>query len=162
MANQKERYREDVYIHGNAVRKLNPQQDYRNERIKRENEIHKRQIKRAAKRNQEKAMVMNKGYVLFLTAAVFISCLCAAFYINIQADVTQRMKQISRLESQASSLQISNQETQKRIATSVDLNHIKDIAVNQYGMILPQSDQIVYYDVKEKDFMNQYNDIPSK
>lgn len=162
MANQKEHYRQNAYVHGSAVPKLSPQHDYRNERIRRENEVQKRQIKRVVKRNQEKAMVMNRGYVLFLTAAVVISCLCAAFYINLQADVTQRMKQISGLESQVSSLEISNQETQKRIATSVDLNHIKDVAINQFGMVNPQANQIVYYDVKANDYMNQYNDIPSK
>lgn len=162
MANQKVRYQQNAYVQGNAVRKLNPQPDYRNERIKKENDVQKRQMKRAVKRNQEKAMVMNKGYVLFLTAAVLVSCLCAAFYINLQADVTHRMKQISGLESQVSTLQISNQEAQKRIDTSMDLNHVKDVAINQLGMVNPQANQIVYYDVKANDFMNQYSDIPSK
>lgn len=162
MANNNIKYKQDIYIQGNAVRKLNPDRDYRNERIKREQEIQKRKMRRAARINQEKALHMNKGYAIFLSTAVVVTCIFSFFYIKLQSDVTQRMNQISRLESKVSALQIDNQETQKRIDTSVDLNHIKDVAVNQLGMVNAQSNQIVYYKVNQNDYMNQYGDIPSK
>ena len=55
-----------------------------------------------------------------------------------------------------------NAATRKRIETSVDLNHVKDIAVNQLGMVYASSNQIMYYEIANDDYMNQYSDIPSK
>ena len=48
----------------------------------------------------------------------------------------------------------------KQITTSVDLNHIRDVAINQLGMKYASSDQIVYYTVDNSNYMDQYNDIP--
>ena len=50
----------------------------------------------------------------------------------------------------------------KRIETSVDLDYIKDVAMNQLGMKYAQEGQIVYYTVDNSNYMNQYSDIPQK
>ena len=42
------------------------------------------------------------------------------------------------------------------------LNHVNDVAVNQLGMVYASSDQIMYYEIANDDYMNQYSDIPSK
>ena len=44
--------------------------------------------------------------------------------------------------------------------TSVDIGHIKDVAINELGMRYPAEDQIVYYTVETSNFMDQYCDIP--
>ena len=48
----------------------------------------------------------------------------------------------------------------KEITTSVDLNQIKDIAINQLGMKYASQDQIVYYTVENNNYMDQYSNIP--
>lgn len=154
-----------TYIDGNTVRKLEAAPDYRRERItreEREQEERRRRNKYAAKRNQQKALRMDKGYVMFLTMAVLITCVISVMYIRIQSDLTEHMHNISRLESQVSDVKIDNEATRKRIETSVDLNHIKDVAINQLGMVYASPDQIMYYEVSDDDYMNQYSDIPSK
>ena len=154
-----------TYIDGNTVRKLEAAPDYRRERVTREEKERKarrRQNKYAAKRNQQKALPMDKGYVMSLTMAVLVIGIISVLYIRIQADLTERMHNISRLESQVSDVLIENEATRKRIATSVDLNHVKDVAVNQLGMVYASPDQIMYYEVSDDDYMNQYSDIPSK
>ena len=50
----------------------------------------------------------------------------------------------------------------KRLSTSVDLNTVKDVAMNQLGMVYAGKDQIIYYSVDEDDYMNQYGEIPEK
>ena len=99
---------------------------------------------------------------MFLTMAVLVIGVISVLYIRIQADLTERMHNISRLESQLSDVMIENEATRKRIETSVDLNHVKDVAVNQLGMVYASPDQIMYYEVSDDDYMNQYSDIPSK
>ena len=105
---------------------------------------------------------MNRGYVMFLSMAVLLTCLSCVAYIKLQSDLTERMSRISRLESQVTDITTDNAATRKRIETSVDLNHVKDIAVNQLGMVYASSDQIMYYEIANDDYMNQYSDIPSK
>ena len=154
-----------TYIDGNTVRKLEAASDYRRERVtkeEREREERRRRNKYVAKRHQQKALLMDKGYVMFLTMAVLVIGVISVLYIRIQADLTERMHNISRLESQLSDVMIENEATRKRIETSVDLNHVKDVAVNQLGMVYASPDQIMYYEVSDDDYMNQYSDIPSK
>ena len=42
----------------------------------------------------------------------------------------------------------------------LDLNAIKDAAINRLGMKSATQDQIVYYSVDNNNYMDQYNDIP--
>ncbi len=158
-------YTTDMYIDGNTVRRVETVPDehrQRRERIDREREEKRRSSKRVARRNQEKALRMSRGYVMFLSMAVVLTCLFCAAYIRLQSDLTGRMNRISKLESQVTDITTDNAATRKRIETSVDLNHIKDVAVNQLGMVYASPDQIMYYEVASDDYMNQYGDIPSK
>ncbi len=44
----------------------------------------------------------------------------------------------------------------------MDLNYIKDVAINELGMSYATEDQIVYFSVENNNFMDQYSDIPEK
>jgi hypothetical protein len=66
------------------------------------------------------------------------------------------------VESQITDLRADNDAHYKRITTSVDLNEIKDIAMNQLGMTYASEDQIIYYSVENSNYMDQYSDIPEK
>lgn len=74
------------------------------ERREREREIELRNRKRAARRNQERALRMSKSYVAFLTMAVMVFGIFTGAYIHIQSEMTARMNQISSLESQIADL----------------------------------------------------------
>lgn len=158
-------YTTDTYVDGNTVRRVETVPNVperRREHIDREQEARRRHNKRVARKNQEKALRMNRGYVMFLSMAVLLTCLSCVAYIKLQSDLTERMSRISRLESQVTDITTDNAATRKRIETSVDLNHVKDVAVNQLGMVYASSDQIMYYEIANDDYMNQYSDIPSK
>lgn len=157
-----------TYIDGNTVRKLEAAPDYRREQEKRREQEERRQKeirrhnKHVARRNQERALRMNMGYVLFLTLAAAVTALVSAVYIQLQSDVTGRMRRISALESQVAGLKADNDAALKRISTSIDLDYVKNVAINQLGMVYPEADQIVYYTVEEDDYMNQYSEIPER
>ena len=130
------------------------------ERREREREIELRNRKRAARRNQERALRMSKSYVAFLTMAVMVFGIFTGAYIHIQSEMTARMNQISSLESQIADLKADNAEAYKRINTSVDLDSIRNTAMTEYGMSYAKESQIVYYTVNDDDYMNQYSEIP--
>ena len=150
-------------VEGNTVRRMEAMPDYRQEhrdRQQREREEELRKRRRAAARNQEKALRMSKSYVVFLTMAVTVFGVFCGAYIKLQSDVTARMKTIASLESQITDLKADNDEAYKRINTAVDLDAIKETAINDLGMFYATEDQIVYYSVDKTDYMKQYNEMP--
>ena len=43
----------------------------------------------------------------------------------------------------------------------MDLEHIKDVAMNELGMVYAKKGQIVYYESASEDYVKQYQDVPS-
>ena len=115
-----------------------------------------------AEENQERQLRMSKRYVVFLTMAVTVFGVFAGTYIKIQSDMTARMNTISSLESQIADLKADNDEAYKRIRMSVDLDSVREKALNELGMSYAKESQIIYYTVDNDDFMNQYSEIPQK
>ena len=64
------------------------------------------------------------------------------------------------LQSQIEDLQSDNSARYKEITNSVDLNYIKDVAINELGMSYASEEQVVYNSVENKNYMDQYSDIP--
>ena len=150
------------YVNGSTVRQLEAQ-PVRRERIDRtkiQDEQKKKRRRNAARRNRERALHMSKGYVAFLTLCVGVVAFAAVALVQIQSQVTQRMEHIAALESQITDLKADNDARYKEIVTSVDLDYIKDVAMNQLGMQYATEDQIIYYSVENNNFMDQYSDIP--
>ena len=150
------------YVNGSTVRQLEAQ-PVRRERIDRtkiQEEQKKKRRRNAAKRNRERALHMSRGYVAFLTLCVGVVAIAAVSLVQIQSQVTQRMEHIAALESQITDLKADNDARYKEIVTSVDLDYIKDVAMNQLGMQYATEDQIIYYSVENNNFMDQYSDIP--
>ena len=150
------------YVNGSAVRQLEAQ-PVRRERIdtrKVQEEQQKKRRRSAARRNRERALYMSRSYVTFLTLCVGIIAFAAVVMVQMQSEVTQRMEHIAALESQITDLKADNDARYKEIVTSVDLDYIKDVAINQLGMKYATKDQIIYYSVENKNFMDQYSDIP--
>lgn len=152
------------YITGSAVRELEPTPVRRKHRDPREEEAEKKRRARrnAARRNRQRTLYMSRGYVAFLTLCVAIGAFFAVSYVKLQADITYRMKHIASIESQITDLKADNDANYKRIMTSVDLNEIKNTAINELGMTYATEDQVVYYTVESSNFIDQYADIPVK
>ena len=49
-----------------------------------------------------------------------------------------------------------------QILLEVDLEKIRDIAINELGMVYAQEDQVVLYDSEGSDYVRQYADIPEE
>lgn len=151
------------YVNGNAVRKLEeaePQRHGHSTRRELEDARRRKNRRRAARRNQERALSMNRAFVTFLTACVLASAFVSVTVIQTRSNVTQQMKEVAALESRVADIKADNDVRYKKITTSTDLNVIKDAAINRLGMKSATQDQIVYYSVDNNNYMDQYNDIP--
>lgn len=143
--------RQSAYVQGNTVRKI------REEVIR---EIPKKKVNLQARKNRERAVHMNLGYVIFLSAALIVAGFILIGYIRIQWQITSSVKNISKLESQLNDLKLDNDEEYNRILASVDLEQIKKVAMNELGMKYASQGQIVIVDGEESDYVRQYTDIP--
>ncbi len=155
-------YYDDMYIEGNAVRKRQavpkkaPVPERTREQIKRD-----RDRRLSAKRNQQHAMAINLGYVLFLMAATVVCCAVCIMFIRLQSDITTHMKAITGIETQLEELRSENAALQNRIETMITLDQIKERAAG-LGLVYPDSEQVYTYSVPDTDYMNQYGEVVSK
>ncbi len=152
---RKRAYGGSEYVHGNTVRQLNTVP----ERFDK-SQLEQPRLSNAARRNREKAEHMNAGYLVFLSVAMIFTGIICLHYLNVRAEMTKQLKQISTLEAELTDLQSDNNETYNRINNSIDLDEIKRIAMEELGMVYASEEQVVLYDDQDGDYVRQYKDIP--
>lgn len=140
------------YVQGSAVRKLDVTRE-----IEREP---KKKLSNTARKNREKAEHMSAGYVLFLSLALLVTGWILVGYISLQSDITNSIKNISTLESELNDLRLANDEEYSRITSSVDLEEVRRIAIQELGMQYAQEGQIVIFTSENNDYVKQMASIP--
>lgn len=141
------------YIEGSAVRKLQTTPARRTYEAPREQP-------RPMHRSKVKAVPMNMGYIAVMAAALIVVCCVLMSYIKLQSDITNHITNISKLESQLNEMKLANDETYTKIMSSVDLEEIKRIAVNELGMKYAKEGQVIEYTGEGNDYVRQYSEIP--
>lgn len=156
---REERQEDNVYVYGNAVRKLDTlpemQPDATEERRQRE----QRKARNAVRRNREKARQMNPGYVIFLTIASAVTFAVCFHYVQLRSQMTSQIKNIAALETELSNLKIENDAELGRVNSSIDLEEIKKIAMEELGMVYANKDQVILYEDKEAEYFRQYESL---
>ena len=145
-----------TYINGTAVRKLqvveNPKRQPKDQRARRP------RVHRTLR--PERVQYLSMGYTLILAAASVVALWVCAGYLKLQADNTAKMKNIAALEAQLSELKAENDDEYNRVTSSVDLEEVREIAVDELGMVYAGADQVILYDGQGSDYVRQYEEIP--
>ena len=148
------------YVDGSVVRKLQPEQS---DGQAGENQTKKsRKTSRETKKNRERALQMNFGYVLFLTAAGIVTVFMCVNYLKLQAENTKLRREVTSLEVSADEARLENDADYNRIMANVDMEHVKDVAMNKLGMDYAKKGQIVTYSGIDSDYVRQYTDVPEE
>ena len=120
-----------------------------------------RKISNRTRKNRDKARHMSAGYVFFLSVALVVTGFVLVNYIGLQSDITHRVENISRLEKELNDLKLANDEEYSRITSSVDLEEIKRIAIQELGMQYAEEGQIISFASESNDYVKQMEDIPN-
>lgn len=144
--------RSRYYVQGNTVRKLDVTREIERKPQKK--------ISNTARKNREKAKHMSAGYVLFLCVALVVTGVILVNYIGLQSDITNSVQHISLLEKQLNDLKLANDEEYSRITSSVNLEEVKRIALQELGMQYAQEWQIISFASENNDYVKQMADIP--
>lgn len=154
----KNAYRSSIYVQGNtAARRL--AQEERIRVVPRQQEPARRAGKNV-RRNRDRALYMNIGYVLFLVAAVVATAFILTGYLTLKADITSSIKNISRMESTLNELKLSNDENYDRIISNINLEEVKRIAIQELGMSYAKEGQIISFSSEGSDYVRQTGEIP--
>lgn len=108
------------------------------------------------KRSRRRSTGINAGYVVFMTAMLFIVGAVCMGYLNITSSITSDLTKIAGLEAEYNSLKAENDDYENRINGSIDLENIKKRAMNDLGMQYANDDQIVLYESDDTDYVRQY------
>lgn len=119
-----------------------------------------RKVSSQALANRERSLQMNLGYVMFLTAAAVITVMICVNYLRLQAQYTAVQKESTNLVAALGALRIDNDEEYNRIISSVNLEEVKETAIEKLGMVYASEDQIETYDAETHDYVRQYLDLP--
>lgn len=135
------------YVYGNAARKLDVRKEMQ--------QAPKRQLSRQAQSNRERARFMSVGYAMFLAVALCATGMFLVNYIKLQAEMTNKVKQVSQLERQLNNLKLTNDENYNRIISSVDMEEVKRVAIGELGMTYAKEGQIINYTNIGNDYMRK-------
>jgi cell division protein FtsL len=145
-----------VYVDGTAARKLQEVP------VRTQEEKKAPSTSRRTKQNRERALQMNVGYVAFLTvAAVITVCVCVNF-LQLRAKGTKLQKEVTALEAQLDAAVLENNSDYQQLMNSVDMDHVKDVAMNELGMGYTKKSQIITYEMEDNDYVRQYSEIPTE
>ncbi len=148
---RKATYRNNIYVQGNTARRLEvlPQE---------EQPI--RRVSEQTRRNRARAHRMNVGYVAFMVAALVAVGVILTMYISLQSDITNSIKHIASQEKTLNNLKLDNDENYSRITSSVNLDEVKRIAIQELGMGYAQEGQIITFNGESSDYVRQTGEIP--
>ena len=113
-------------------------------------------------KNRNRALHMNAAYVIFLAVAATVVLLLCVNYVRLQSELTRRSKHVTALQEELADLKEENTTKYNAVVDSVNLDEIRERAINQLGMTYAAADQIVEYDNPASDYVKQYENIPEK
>lgn len=142
------------YVNGTAA-----PDDFWRERSQEDVHRSTQDLRLAARRSREHVVQMNLRYTLFMAFLVAAMTFSLIGYIKLKADISGTNKKIASLESQLTELKSSNNEVYNEITGNVDLEEIRNIAVNEFGMKYADKDQIVIYSESKGDSVHQIADL---
>ncbi len=137
------------YVYGNVVRKQPvtvPQPQERQQQVKR--------------RTHAKPVQMNRGYVTFLAVAAVVTLFSCVQYLQLQSEITNRSKNITSLQQELADAKEANTTKYNAIMNSMNLEEIRDIAMNEFGMVYASAEQIVKYQDPTRNSITCYANIP--
>jgi cell division protein FtsL len=139
-------------VDGNTVRVAQPQWE----------EEPKRQVSSKTRKNRTKAMSMNRGFVVFLSAMSVAAMFMCVSYVQLKTEITKQTKQIASLQTDLNDLKSDNDALENSYEASVDLTEIYQVATEKLGMHYPNEGQVISYSTDGSGFVRKYCDVPTE
>ncbi|WP_027437785.1 cell division protein FtsL [Lachnospira multipara] len=148
-----------TYVSGSAARQLAPKPE---REIKRRQELtEKERLERRRRLRIKKRQ--NKLNLIYLTAmAAIVVTIVAVCYglVSLETSTKANQTRLDKLQQEYQDLKQDNDELELQINANIDYDKIYDTAVNELGMVYPDSSQVILYESGESEYVKQYKDVP--
>ena len=128
---QRGRDQRQFYVYGNTVRQAEPVPV----RTPKERPAQPKRTSRQVARNRNRAMSISPAYAVFLTVAAICAVLICVLYLNLQSDVVSRSEHVTALQEELADLTEANDTKYNAAADSVNLETVREKAMNEMGMV---------------------------
>ena len=154
--------RQAVYVEGSAARNLYALPDEGSPKSPQKHKKKPNQPARTAVRPRQgvTTLPLSGASVLVLTVAAVFTLIMCVQYVQLQSEITYRLKNINRLETELNELVLQNKETENRINSFIDLDYIYRVATQELGMRYANKNQIYKYNNSGAEYIRQYKEIP--
>lgn len=146
------------YVYGNAVRE--PEAVPRRQREIQEPERQKRTSKQVRK-NRNRALHMNPAYVTFLAVSVCMAVFICIQYLQLQSEIRNRSENITSMQKELAALTEENDTAYNVALDAVNIEDIRNKAMNEMGMVYASDGQVVEYESPSSNSVKQYEEIPA-
>lgn len=143
-----------MYVYGNTVTKPQYEPPYEAEQPR------KKRTSKQVRQNRNKALHMNRAYVIFLAVAAIAMLIVCVNYIQLRSTIISRSANITALQEELASLREENNTKYSVVMDSVNLEDVRTTALDDLGMVYANKDQIVEYDNPTGGYVKQYEAIP--
>lgn len=144
------------YVYGNAVRQAEPLP----QRMPKARPQQTTRTSRQVAKNRNRAKNISPAYAVFLAvAAVFAVAVCI-LYLSLQSDVVRRSEHVTAMQEELADLTEANDTAYNSAADSVNIETVRDRAMNEMGMVFAAQGTVVEYDSPSGEYVKQYSDIP--
>ena len=134
------------YVYGNVAHqpKVLPNQEKQAVEVR-----PKKRTSSQVKKNRRRALDMSPIYTGFLTVAAVCAVFICVVYLQLQSELVQRSENITALQEELSDLTEANDTAYNAAADSVNLQEIRDKAMNELGMVYAANGNVVEYDSQD-------------
>lgn len=113
----------------------------------------------AVRKNRARAARMNLGSAIFMLILLTVIVIALIGYISLQTNIKKAISRISTLEYQVAEKKAANDENYNEIMNSIDLDEIRDYAINVLGMQYASDDQVVTYSSGTEEYVHQVSEV---
>lgn len=149
--------RRQFYVYGSAVQQAEALPKRRPETHRRKAPQH---VSRQVVRNRNRAMNINPAYAVFLVAAAFCAVFLCVMYLRLQSEVVNHSENLTTLQEDLANLTEANNTAYNAAEDSVNLEEIRDKAMNEMGMVYESQGTVIEYESPASGYVKQYDSIP--
>ena len=120
----------------------------------------KKRTSRQVIKNRHRAQRISPAYATFLIVAAVCAVFICVMYLRLQADVLNRADQITALQRELTDLKESNDTAHQEAEDSVNLETVREKAMNEMGMVYESQGKVIHYQSPTSDYVKQYDNIP--
>lgn len=153
-------YAEQYVTEGNTVRVVRTD-EARKKAIRHEHRPNTRAAEHVEAAKKPRTVSLTFPLTVLLTAAMAVVFVVGYKYLCLKSSIDLHMDNVKSLETRLENLRTENDALERSIDTSIDLNHVYEVATNKLGMVPANKSNIIQYDKTESEYVRQYDDIPS-